>query len=85
MLKNLFQEARWDYVYYLRRGSNDEEQLRRLTILFKDGKVDSFNSDPMPSETMADNLILGRDPKFVPKAPEHHNKPPVNPTPTPGL
>jgi outer membrane protein assembly factor BamE len=69
ILKNLFQESRWDYVYYLKRGQTDEQQLRRLTLFFKDGRLERFDSDPMPPETLADNLILGKNPKFAPKAP----------------
>jgi outer membrane protein assembly factor BamE len=81
MVKNLFQENRWDYVYYLKRGKGGEQQLRRLTIAFKDGKLDTFNADDMPPETMADNLILGKNPKFHPTPPV--SKPDDGPTVTP--
>ncbi|MBS1163869.1 MAG: hypothetical protein H6R03_1765 [Burkholderiaceae bacterium] len=44
-------------------------QSRRLTVYFKDSRVERFDSDPMPPEALADNLILGRNPKSLPKPP----------------
>jgi hypothetical protein len=38
-------------------------------VFFKDNRLDRFDADPMPVETQADNLILGRNPKDAPKVP----------------
>ena len=69
LLTSIFHTDRWDYVYYLQRGKGDERQLRRLVVLFKNDRLASFESDAMPEERAADNLILGRNPKAVPQAP----------------
>lgn len=58
MLTDIFHQDRWDYPYYLRRRSG-ETQTRHLSIVFADGKLDHFTSDPMPAEPLADSLILG--------------------------
>jgi outer membrane protein assembly factor BamE len=68
-LVSVFRQDRWDYVYLLKRGVGSEVQSRRLTVYFKDSRVERFESDPMPPEALADNLILGRNPKSAPKAP----------------
>ena len=59
LLADGFHPDRWDYLYYLnpRVGS---PQRRNLVIFFKDNRLEHFKSDPMPPESMADNLILGR-------------------------
>ena len=67
MLASVFHPDRWDYIYYLKRGKGDEVQSRRLTVRFKDNRVDSFRADEMPPEALADNLILGRDATKAPK------------------
>jgi outer membrane protein assembly factor BamE len=68
-LVSVFHQDRWDYVYLLRRGKGSEVQLRRMTVFFKDNRVENVESDDMPTEALADNLILGRKPKAEPKAP----------------
>jgi outer membrane protein assembly factor BamE len=65
----VFHQDRWDYVYLLKRGTGSEVQSRRLTVFFKDGRLDRFSTDDMPPEALADNLILGRNPKSLPKPP----------------
>jgi outer membrane protein assembly factor BamE len=60
-LTSAFHQDRWDYVYLLKRGRGGEIQQRQLTVWFKDNRLAEFKSDEMPPETMADNLILGRD------------------------
>jgi len=59
LLADTFHRDRWDYLYYLdpRVGP---KQRRSLVIFFVDNRLDHFRSDPMPPETQADNLILGR-------------------------
>lgn len=68
-LVSVFHQDRWDYVYLLKRGKGSEVQSRRLTVFFKDNRVYRFDSDDMPPEALADNLILGRNPKALPKPP----------------
>jgi outer membrane protein assembly factor BamE len=68
-LVSVFHQDRWDYVYLLKRGKGSEVQSRRLTVHFKDNRVARFDSDEMPPEALADNLILGRNPKALPKPP----------------
>ncbi len=60
-LTSAFHSDRWDYVYLLKRGKGGEVQQRQLTVWFKENRLAEFKSDEMPPETMADNLILGRD------------------------
>ena len=67
LLTDGFHPDRWDYLYYLnpRTGA---PQRRNLVVYFKDNRLDHFTSDPMPPESMADNLILGKK-ELVPSAP----------------
>jgi outer membrane protein assembly factor BamE len=79
LLTDEFHPDRWDYLYYLnpRKGA---PQRRNLVVYFKDNKLDHFTSDPMPPESMADNLILGR--KGTPPgstAPKPPAAPPASP------
>lgn len=66
LVKSMFRPQRWDYVYYLKRGKGTEVQLRRVTVFFKDDRLDHFVADELPAETQADNLILGREAKDTP-------------------
>ncbi len=68
LLTDGFHPDRWDYLYYLnpRVGA---PQRRSLVIYFKDNRLDHFTSDPMPPESMADNLILGNKARVQPSAP----------------
>jgi len=68
-LVSVFHQDRWDYVYLLKRGKGAEVQSRRLTVFFKDNRLELFEADELPPEALADNLILGRKPKPQPKAP----------------
>lgn len=84
LLTSEFHKDRWDYAYYLnpRKGL---VQNRRLTVYFKDNKLDSFRSDEMPEEVMADVLILGPDARKKPRqAPRQPEKAPEIQTPAPG-
>jgi len=85
LMSSEFHRNRVDYVFYLnpRRG---EVQNRRLTLYFKDNRLERFTSDEMPSEEVADLMILGprafRAPSERPKV-----EPAVQPVPdisTPG-
>jgi len=81
MLASVFHQDRWDYVYYLRRGKGTETQTRRLMVLFKDNRLESFRADEMPSEALADNLILGREATKAPpkNPPTRQSDPQQNP------
>ena len=84
LLTSEFHKDRWDYAYYLnpRKG---EVQNRRLTVYFKDNKLDRFKSDEMPQEAVADVLILGPDARKKPRqAPRQPEKAPELQTPAPG-
>jgi len=89
MLTDIFHQDRWDYTYYLRRKSG-ETQIRKLSIVFADGKLDRYNSDAMPAEPLADSLILGQKaakpaaaPTAPPPAPADTAPAPVTPAATP--
>ncbi len=77
LLASVFHQDRWDYVYRLARGSG-EVQMRKLVVFFKDNRLERFESDEMPSEALADNLILGRKPKAAPKPPPQKPPAPIN-------
>jgi outer membrane protein assembly factor BamE len=84
LLTSEFHKDRWDYPYYL-NPLKGQVQSRRLTIFFKDNRVDRFVSDEMPSETIADALILGPNARRPPKAaPRQQAQPPdvLPPPPT---
>ena len=68
MLMDIFHQDRWDYPYYLRRRTG-EVQVRKLSVVFEDGKLARFESDAMPTEPLADILILGQKPKPAAPAP----------------
>lgn len=84
LLTSEFHKDRWDYAYYLnpRKG---EVQNRRLTVNFKDNRLETFKSDEMPQEVMADILILGPNARRKPReAPRQAEKAPDAQTPIPG-
>lgn len=83
LMTSLFHQERWDYVYRLKRGKGGEEETRRLTVYFKDNRMADFKSDEMPTETMADNLILGRDAFKIPKHPTQRPSDPGKDAPGP--
>jgi outer membrane protein assembly factor BamE len=83
LLTSEFHKDRWDYPYYL-NPLKGPVQSRRLTIFFVDNKVERFVSDEMPSESIADSMILGPNAKKPPKAaPRQQAQPPDLQTPQP--
>jgi outer membrane protein assembly factor BamE len=78
LLTDAFHPDRWDYLYFLNPRSGSP-QRRNLVIWFKDNRLERFKSDPMPPESMADNLILGRKTLPVPIAPSKQSAPQANP------
>jgi outer membrane protein assembly factor BamE len=77
LLTDGFHPDRWDYLYYLNPRSG-APQRRNLVIVFKDNRLDHFTSDPMPPESMADNLILGKKVPAQPSAPAREAAPEPN-------
>lgn len=49
LLTSIFRGDRWDYVFTIRRPGVTSQE-RRLTVFFKDGVLDHFEGDEMPSE-----------------------------------
>lgn len=76
LLTDMFHQDRWDYTYYLKRRGG-ETQIRKLVIYFGDNRLTRFESDEMPPESLADNLILGRKPKQAPKPPPKEEQPQI--------
>ncbi len=68
MLTDIFHQNRWDYPYFLRRRNGDT-QIRKLSVVFEDGKLAKYDSDTMPTEPLADSLILGTRSKPAASAP----------------
>jgi outer membrane protein assembly factor BamE len=64
LMTSEFRKERVDYIYYLNPRSGPV-QNRRLTLYFKDNRLDRFNADPMPADDEADALILGPNAKRV--------------------
>ncbi len=61
LLRDMFHENRWDYVYYVNPRFGDPE-TRRLTVYFDDeGRLSKYEFNDMPEETVADKIILGHD------------------------
>jgi outer membrane protein assembly factor BamE len=49
LLTSVFHADRWDYVFTFRRQGL-EPQARKLTVYFKDGGMERFESDELPTE-----------------------------------
>lgn len=59
LLRDMFHQNRWDYLYYVNPRFGDPES-RRLTIYFdEEGRLVRYEFTPMPDETQADQMILG--------------------------
>ena len=59
LLRDMFHQNRWDYLYYINPRFGDPE-MRRLTVYFDDtGRLTRYEFTPMPDETQADQMILG--------------------------
>jgi len=80
LLNDVFHSNRWDYVFTIRRQGVDPQE-RRLTVYFKDNRLERFVSDPMPADEEADALILGTNVKRVPRHPPQ----PLPPIPMPDV
>jgi outer membrane protein assembly factor BamE len=58
LMTSEFHRERVDYIYYLNPRFG-EIQNRRLTLYFKNNRLERFTADEMPTEEVADILILG--------------------------
>lgn len=48
MVPNGFNTDRWDYYFYVKDQFGDASQTTRLTVWFKDDKVDHFEGNAIP-------------------------------------
>jgi len=58
LLADAFHTNRWDYPFYLARG-NGELTTSRVTVYFKDDKVDHFDGGNLPTERDYINRLIG--------------------------
>jgi outer membrane protein assembly factor BamE len=58
LLQDAFHANRWDYPFYLARG-NGELTTSRVTVFFKDDKVDHFDGGNLPTEREYINRLIG--------------------------
>jgi outer membrane protein assembly factor BamE len=86
LMTDMFHADRWDYVFTLKR-QGVAPQERRLTVFFKDGVLERFEGDEMPSEAeFVASLSSGRKMGKVPvleASPESLKKFPPAPPPVP--
>jgi outer membrane protein assembly factor BamE len=59
LLTDIFHADRWDYPFYLARG-NGELTTSRVSIFFKDNKVDHFDGGNLPTERQYIEQIAGK-------------------------
>lgn len=58
LLSDVFHDDRWDYPFYLARG-NGELTTSRVTVFFKDDKVERFEGGNLPTEREYIDRIAG--------------------------
>lgn len=51
LIKDTFNEERWDYVYAFREGATDERIQRRLSVFFQDDRLVRLEGDFRPEVT----------------------------------
>lgn len=68
LLTDVFHGDRWDYPFYLARG-NGELTTSRVTVFFKDDKLDRIDGGNLPSERDYINRLIGIS-KYEPKSAE---------------
>ena len=66
LLQDAFHKDRWDYPFYLARG-NGELTTSRVTVYFKDNKVDHFDGANLPTEREYIARIAGPAKVVAPK------------------
>ena len=72
LLSDMFHADRWDFPFYLARG-NGELTTSRVTIFFKDDKVERFEGGNLPTEREYIDRIAG--PAKVPGKPKAESRP----------
>jgi outer membrane protein assembly factor BamE len=72
LLADVFHGDRWDYPFYLQRG-NGELTTSRVSVYFKDDKVDHFDGGNLPTEKEYIARIAGPS-KYVPPSEETPKK-----------
>jgi outer membrane protein assembly factor BamE len=60
LLTPVFSSDRWDYVFRL-QYANGTADLKRVVVLFKDGKVAKITADELPSKDSASKDSGGKD------------------------
>ncbi len=50
LLNDMFHANRWDYAFDLKRGSSGETTRGRLTVFFKDKRLDHWEGGDLPNE-----------------------------------
>ena len=67
LLQSLFHADRWDYVFTFKR-KGEEPQLRKVTVFFKNGALEKFEADALPTESeFVASLNPGRKAGAVPE------------------
>jgi outer membrane protein assembly factor BamE len=66
LLTDMFHAERWDYPFYLARG-NGELTKARVSVYFKDDKVDHFDGGNLPTERQYIEQIAGKSTFVAPK------------------
>ena len=67
LLQSLFHADRWDYVFTFKR-KGEEPQLRKVTVFFKNGALEKFEADALPTEAeFVASLNSGRKAGAVPE------------------
>ena len=69
LLTDAFHASRWDYPFYLARG-NGELTTSRVTVYFKDDKVDHFDGGNLPTEKEYIARIAGPAKEVAKEAPK---------------
>lgn len=59
MVPNGFNSDRWDYYYYFKDARGEVRQQQRLTVWFKDDKVDRFDGDAAPEASASGSATTG--------------------------
>jgi outer membrane protein assembly factor BamE len=59
MVPNGFNTDRWDYYYYFKDDKGKVRASQRLTVWFKDEKVDHFEGDALPKDMPAATAATG--------------------------
>ena len=59
MVPNGFNTDRWDYYYFIKDARGNVRASQRLTVWFKDDKVDHFDGDAIPEPKAAVESATG--------------------------